>query len=281
MLTVLCLLCAWLAVWWAVGPPPRPSGSDLPSGSDGPSGSYETDGSGGRAGGRGVPRWLVLGALASGTFLAATALYDGVRGVVLGLGVLVLAWTVVGLSRERSRRRLALRRRTEVAQACAALAAQLRIGQVPSVALATAAVDHPVLRDARAAQELGGEVTRVWRAQSDRPGFAGLLELARAWQVSTRTGAPMSAMLEQVATALAAEQSVQAVVASELSAPRATGKVMAVLPVCGVGLGYLLGGEPIGWLVAGPLGWGCLLGGVVLACLGVLWIEALARQAAG
>ena len=67
-------------------------------------------------------------------------------------------------------------------------------------------------------------------------------------------------------------------VASELSAPRATGKVMAALPGCGIGLGYLLGGDPIHWLLGGPLGWGCLLAGVVLACLGVLWIEALARQ---
>ena len=69
-------------------------------------------------------------------------------------------------------------------------------------------------------------------------------------------------------------------VAGELSAPRATGKVMAVLPACGVGLGYLLGGEPIGWLLGGPLGWGCLLAGVILASLGVLWIEALAGRAA-
>ena len=90
----------------------------------------------------------------------------------------------------------------------------------------------------------------------------------------------MSASLEQVAAALAAEQDLRAVVAGELSAPRATGKVMAVLPGCGVGLGYLLGGEPIGWLLGGPLGWGCLLAGVILASLGVLWIEALARRAA-
>ena len=90
----------------------------------------------------------------------------------------------------------------------------------------------------------------------------------------------MSAVLELVAEGLAADQSLRAVVASELSAPRATGKVMAVLPGCGIGLGYLLGGEPVGWLLAGPLGWGCLLGGVVLACLGVLWIETLAARAA-
>ncbi|HEX7146086.1 MAG TPA: pilus assembly protein TadB [Actinomycetota bacterium] len=205
---------------------------------------------------------------------------DGARGAVLGLALLVLGWTLTGLLRNHRGTRLVRRRQDEVARACAALAAQLRIGQVPSVALAGAAGDHPVLRESRDGQDLGGDVVRVWRSQARQPGHAGLLELARAWQVSGRTGAPMSASLDQVAAALAAEQDLRAVVAGELSAPRATGKVMAVLPGCGVGLGYLLGGEPIGWLLGGPLGWGCLLAGVVLASLGVLWIEALARRSA-
>lgn len=208
------------------------------------------------------------------------ALLDGGRGMALGLAALALGLTVGGLLRQRIRGRARQRRRTEVAQACAALAAQLRIGQVPSVALTAAAEDHPVLREARDTQDLGGDVVRVWRTQARQPGLGGLLELARAWQVAVRTGAPMATTLEQVAAALAAEQRLSAVVASELSAPRATGKVMAVLPACGVGLGYLLGGEPIGWLLSGPLGWACLVGGVLLACLGVLWIEALARRAA-
>ena len=90
----------------------------------------------------------------------------------------------------------------------------------------------------------------------------------------------MSATLGQVSAGLVADQSLNAVVAGELSAPRATGKVMAALPVCGIVLGYLLGGDPIDWLLDHPVGWGCLLAGVLLACLGVLWIETLARRVA-
>lgn len=126
---------------------------------------------------------------------------------------------------------------------------------------------------------LGGDVVQVWRQQGCRPGHAGLLELARAWQISTETGAPMSSTLNQVAASLAADQALTQVVNSELAAARATGKVMVVLPGCGIGIGYLLGGDPARWLLAGPAGWACLLVGVVLACAGVLWIEALARQA--
>jgi tight adherence protein B len=88
----------------------------------------------------------------------------------------------------------------------------------------------------------------------------------------------MSSTLDQAATSLAADQALTQVVNSELAAARATGKVMAILPGCGLGIGYLLGGDPARWLLAGPAGWACLLGGVALACAGVLWIEALARQ---
>ena len=55
---------------------------------------------------------------------------------------------------------------------------------------------------------------------------------------------------------------------------------MAGLPLCGIALGYALGGDPIEFLLQGPLGWGCLVCGVALAAAGVLWVEALAQQAA-
>lgn len=270
MMLMICLACAGLAVWCAVPTPARPDRMNsraLAPSADRASGSS---------------RWSIVALVAgSGLLVMAGALLDGARGVVLGLALAVVGGTVARLIAQGRRRRSALQGQVEVARACAALAAQLRVGQVPSKALVIAAADHPVLQEARDIQDLGGDVTRVWRSQARRPGYVGLLDLARAWQVSSQSGAPMSAVLEQVADGLAADQSLRAVVAGELSAPRATGKVMAVLPCCGVGLGYLLGGQPIGWLLTGPLGWGCLLGGVVLACLGVLWIEALAQRAAG
>ena len=271
MMIMICLTCAALAVWWAVPPPAR---------SDRMEPAAEVQSAGRAAAGR--PRWVTLAAVACfGLVVISGVLLDGARGTVLGIAVVVVGGTVAGLTRQRRRRRSALQGRVEVARACAALAAQLRVGQVPSVALGVAADDYAVLREARDAQDLGGDVNRVWQSQARGPGYAGLIDLARAWQASSRSGASMSVALEHVAEGLAADQSLRAVVAGELSAPRATGKVMAVLPGCGVGLGYLLGGDPVDWLLAGPLGWGCLLGGVVLACLGVLWIEGLAQRAAG
>ena len=179
----------------------------------------------------------------------------------------------------QSTRRSALRARADVAQACTVIGSYLRVGQVPFAALAIAAADCGVLREGHRAHTLGGDVVSVWRQQARRRGHMGLLDLARSWQVSVETGAPMSSMLDQVAINLLADQSLMGVVNSELAAARATGKLMAALPACGIGIGYLLGGDPVRWLLAGPGGRACLLSGVLLACAGVLWIEALAQRA--
>ena len=90
----------------------------------------------------------------------------------------------------------------------------------------------------------------------------------------------MATTLELVADGMASEEAVRTVVASELAGPRATGKIMAVLPLAGLALGYALGGDPVAFLLGGFVGWGCLIGGALLAAAGVLWVEALARNAA-
>ena len=215
------------------------------------------------------------------TLIIATGYLANARVAVLACAAFAAGATVARLITQHRRRRSALQARADVAQACAALASYLRVGQVPSAALSIAAADCQVRREGHQAGTLGGDVAEVWRQQSRRAGHSGLLELARAWQVSTGTGAPMSATLDQVAASLAADQALTRVIDSELATARATSKVMAALPACGVGIGYLLGGDPGRWLLAGPSGWACLVVGVLLACAGVLWIEALARQASG
>ena len=225
---------------------------------------------------------------------------DGIRRAALTVGALagvVLLGVLAGpgaaavgaagvISIGAVLRMVALGRRTraehatwaEVANACSVIANQVRVGRIPAEALTLAAEDAPVLAVASRVQRNGGDVVAALTGQSLRPGCRGLRDLARAWQVGSRTGAPMADLLDQVATALRGDQAVERTVASELAGPRATGRVMAVLPLCGIGLGYLLGGDPIGFLVAGPLGWACLVGGATLAACGVLWIEWLARQ---
>jgi tight adherence protein B len=271
-----CLGCAVLAALLAV---PRPAAQNLNSrlAPLSPASILDTGG-GGRT--RRRRSWTPFATLIIFPGLIIIGGFLGMApGAVLASAALLIASTAAGLVGQYRRRRSASRARADVAQACTVLASYLRVGQVPSAALAIAAADCEVLRKGHQAHTLGGDVVQVWRQQARRPGHGGLLELARAWQVSMETGAPMSSTLNQVAASVSADQQLTQVVDSELAAARATSKVMAALPPCGIGIGYLLGGDPARWLLSGPAGWACLLVGTLLACAGVLWIEALARRA--
>jgi len=227
-------------------------------------------------------RWLrrLAGGAATVACLVLATVVGGGRALVLALvGCVVLA-TVFRLLQLRGRRLRAAAARRAVAEAAEVLAANLRVGMVPAVALRAAATSCPVLAEAAAILAIGGQVPAVLRRQARTAGQLGLRDLARAWEVAAGSGASLTGTLEQVAAGLAADESLEAVVGSELAAPRATGKLMAALPLLGIGMGYLIGGDPLRWLTAQPAGWGCLLLGVVLACCGVLWIEALARRVA-
>jgi tight adherence protein B len=273
---MICLGCAVLAAWLAVPPPAsRSLSSRLAPRAPSPV-AY------GRADDR-RRRRRSLALFASLIILLVLIITAGLagqaRGAVLASAAMLIMMTTTRLIAQHRRRRSARRTRADVAHACTVLASYLRVGQVPSAALAIAAADCEVLREGHRAHSLGGDVVAVWRQKARRAGHQGLLELARAWQVSVETGAPMSSTLDQVAASLSADQSLMGVVNSELAAARASSKVMAALPLCGMGIGYLLGGDPARWLLAGPAGWACLLAGVLLGCTGVLWIEALARGA--
>lgn len=207
-------------------------------------------------------------------------LIRGPSGFWLSLPVLIFAGTVLYLVQRSRRRRRVWQHRRQVAQACSVLAAQMRIGQVPAVALRSAATDCPVLRPAVSDADLGGDVVHRWRDQAREPGMDGLADLARAWQLAVSTGAGMAAALDDVAEGLTEDEDLRLMINTEAAGPRASGKIMAALPLVGIGLGYAIGGDPLQFLVATPYGWGCLIAGSLLACAGVLWMERVADAAA-
>jgi tight adherence protein B len=108
-----------------------------------------------------------------------------------------------------------------------------------------------------------------------------LAQIAAGWRVATRTGASMASTMDAVAERLRTDQQVSGVVRAELSAPRATGRLLAALPLAGLLLGYLMGGDPLGFLTGTPIGEGCLVLGVALMCAGLVWTDHLADRAGG
>jgi tight adherence protein B len=54
--------------------------------------------------------------------------------------------------------------------------------------------------------------------------------------------------------------------------------MLALLPLLGVGLGYLLGTDPITWFVTDPLGPPMLIVGALLTGAGVVWTRRITGQ---
>lgn len=200
------------------------------------------------------------------------------RAIAVACGVAavfaVLAWR---------RRRAAKARRSRqqaVSRACWALAAEVAAGRVPAEALGVVAADEAVLRPAWRTAALGGDVVNCWRDESRAAGLEGLGRLASAWQLSARTGAPLADTIKVVAEDARRRQRLSHTVDAELAAPRATTRLLAALPLVGLALGLLVGGDPAGFLLDSLAGQACLVASVVLAGCGLEWGEHLASRAA-
>lgn len=216
--------------------------------------------------------WLLAGCglLAGVGWLRPNWLLVAVPGVV---GAGTLGWLVARGRAERARHAAA----DEVVQACLGLAAQLRVGDIPARALARVAVDSPLLAPVAATQAIGGDVPAALRAVAVRPGCGGLAALARSWQLCQLTGAPVAAAANRVAEALRLDAAAERLVNAELAGPRASGRMMAALPLLGLGLGFVGGGDPLAFLAGTLLGRACLAGAICLVCAGLVWTTLLGR----
>ena len=225
---------------------------------------------------RAAPGGLVAVALA--VVVALVAWY----GVEALSACVISGFVLLGLSRLRRRaatRRAAAVRRGAVLATCDALAAELRAGQQPPRALASAAEAWPELKPAASAARLGGDVPRALRDAATLPGGASLATVAAAWQVAHRTGAGLAEVLDRTAEGLRAEEATRREVVASLAAPRATARLLALLPVFGLLLGSGVGADPWAFLLSTPLGLACLALGCGLALAGLVWVERLADSA--
>ncbi len=139
----------------------------------------------------------------------------------------------------------------------AAQAASLGIS--PSHALTNAAVDCNQRKQAR---------------------LAGLwTDLAACLEVSERCGAPLGAILARYAVQLEARLDGEAARDTALAGPKATVRILTWLPVFGLGLGFVMGMNPLAVLLGTPAGWAFLLAGTALMFVGRWWSGKLVAAA--
>jgi tight adherence protein B len=224
----------------------------------------------------------------------AAAVAPGLLGALAGLSLLGLGGALVGAlaataaRRRRGRRRaddVAARMAGQLADALRRIVDELRAGQQPVVALggirADGALAADVLGPAVTAAELGdGVPSALRRIAVERADIGPELErIARAWSVAERHGIPLADLLARTQQDIRWRVRFAAAVRAQLAGPRATAAVLTALPGLGLGLGQLLGADPLGVLRGSLLGQALLVLGAGLAAVGLAWSERIVRAA--
>lgn len=226
------------------------------------------------------------GSLRMPIVVLATAL--SVAGLMVAPPTVMIAVGVVaGTAGLRHRRRVRRRDRTSEAAALQAamdvLVGELRVGAHPVAAFGNAAaeVDGVVataMRAVAARARLGADVAAGLRSVGARSALPTHWErIAVCWQLAETHGLAIGTLMRTVQHDIVARERFSSKVNSGMAGARATATLLAVLPAAGIGLGQLIGAEPVRFLVAGGVGGWLLVIGVILVCGGLLWSDRITR----
>jgi tight adherence protein B len=203
-----------------------------------------------------------IGATGRRARVAGAAAAAATVGVVLAgpvAGVLLAGYAVVAVEAyARRQTRLAhARSRRFAVDAVAALAAELRAGLSVSVALAAAAgsLEGPAVQG---------------------PGAAAVARrVAESVHLADSSGAPLADVLDRLDAHLRAVDRARASAAAQAAGARASACLLAAMPVAGVGIGFVIGTDPLRVLLHTPLGAICLTGAAILQLAGLAWAARL------
>jgi tight adherence protein B len=205
-----------------------------------------------------------------------------VLAVVLPVGV-VAAGSIVGVTLwTRRRRHVRVKRRAAESAALQGaldvLVGELRVGAHPVAAFSVAAteVDGPVASSFRAVAaraRLGADVAAGLRSVSRSSMPAHWARLAVYWQLAQDHGLSIATLMQTAQRDIVERERFSAKVNAGMTGARTTAAVLAGLPLLGVGLGELIGAEPLSFLLSNGVGGWLLVIGVTLACAGLLWSD--------
>lgn len=190
---------------------------------------------------------------------------------------------VGGTAVVRSRR--AVRRAQRSAEAAAlrgaldVLAGELRAGAHPVAAFEAAAQEATgdvatALRSVAARARLGVDVASGLRdaaATSTVPGY--WTRLGVCWELAHRHGLAIAVLVRTAHREFVARERFESQFAAGMAGARATALVLAGLPVLGIGLGQLIGADPVRFLLSDGFGGLLLTIGTAFACAGLAWSD--------
>jgi tight adherence protein B len=210
--------------------------------------------------------------------------------VLLPVSVVVASATVGVTLWMRRRRHAGLRRRgaesAALQGALEVLVGELRVGAHPVAAFGVAAdeADGAVavsLRAVAARARLGADVAAGLHSAARRSSLpANWARLAVCWQLAQEHGLAIATLMQTAQRDIVERDRFSARVDAGMTGARTTAAVLAGLPLLGVGLGELIGAQPVSFLLSGGAGGWLLVVGVSLACAGLLWSDRITAQVA-
>lgn len=216
---------------------------------------------------------------------AATATTFALSGIGVAIAVALGGVTIRMLWRAHRQEAQQLSSAEAMVDAVHGMVAELRSGAHPVVAAESAAKDARAPADAvlsaiSATERLGGDLTTtLHRCTVDAPALAPVLRpLVHAWSLAQRHGLPLADVLDAVRRDVAGRLKFARRVRARMAGPKASGTVLAVLPVLGVLLGEGIGAHPTHVLLSTGIGQTLLAIGTALICAGLCWITRLTSQ---
>ena len=156
--------------------------------------------------------------------------------------------------------------------------AELAAGHPPQTAMARALYPNNGWPRTAAACSWGGDIPQA--LEHDGSEHPAALRLAACWRVTERTGAPLVDVVQRLAAAERDMDEARVHMHSALAGPRATARMLALLPVIGVGLGFVMGVNPLGWFLSTVWGMTVLALGIALVGVGIWWTNRIVARAA-
>ena len=118
----------------------------------------------------------------------------------------------------------------------------------------------------------------------DKPDNSGKSEelwrlLGLCWEVAETVGAPLAASLDVLADSIQEISQTHREIAAALAGPKATSRIVLMLPLVGLLFGTALGFDLIGILLSNGIGIFCLLVGAALVVTSIFWSRSQLRRA--